>query len=141
MLHPISKQHGILLAPEVQPPDLTHVTPLVEARSGLVILEAFDDRAVYHNLLVLLDFAADHTEGVVAGVVVDVDAAEDLRPGARRNPFLVGVIVDHHRGSSLADARLTHVWLEKNSPLFSLAWLAEALQSNFLVLRISGCTH
>ena len=59
------------------------------------------------NLLVRLHFASHHSEGVVDGVVVDLDPAEGLGPRPRREPLLVAVVVDHHRGPSLADTRLT----------------------------------
>lgn len=114
MLHSVGEEHGIFLAAKVQSPHLSHVPPLVEARCGLVILQALGNRAVDHHLLVLLNLAPHHTEGVAAGVVVDVDTAEDLGPGPRWDPLLVGIIVDHHSGSGLADTGLTHVQLRWN---------------------------
>ena len=56
--------------------------------------------------LVVLDLAAHHPEGVVPGVVVDVDAAE-ASGAARRDPLLVGVVVDHDGRPRLADTLLT----------------------------------
>lgn len=56
--------------------------------------------------LVVLDLAAHHAEGVVAGVVVDVDPAE-ARGASGWDPLLIGIIVDHDSGPCLADALFT----------------------------------
>lgn len=56
--------------------------------------------------LVVLDLAAHHPEGVVAGVMVDVNPAE-ARGAAGWDPLLVGVVVHHDGGSGLADALFT----------------------------------
>lgn len=57
--------------------------------------------------LLVLQFDAHHSEGVVGSVVVDVDAAEALLPRLDGHPFLTGIVVDHHRGPRLADALFT----------------------------------
>lgn len=57
--------------------------------------------------LLVLQFDAHHSEGVVGSVVVDVDAAEALLAGLDGHPLLTGVVVDHHRGPRLADTLLT----------------------------------
>jgi len=56
--------------------------------------------------LLVLQFDAHHSEGVVGSVVIDVDAAEALLPRLDGHPLLTGVIVDHHRGPRLADTLL-----------------------------------
>lgn len=57
--------------------------------------------------LLVLQFDAHHTEGVVGSVVVDVDATEALLSRFNWHPFLAGIIVDHYRGPGLADALFT----------------------------------
>lgn len=57
--------------------------------------------------LLVLQFDAHHSEGVVGSVVVDVDAAEALLPGLDGHPLLTGIVVDHHRGPRLADTLFT----------------------------------
>lgn len=56
--------------------------------------------------LVILDLPSHDPEGVVARVVVDVDPAEARGP-AGRDPLLVGIVVDHHSSSCLADTLFT----------------------------------
>lgn len=58
-------------------------------------------------LLVCLHLASHYPEGVVRGVVVDLDPAEGLRSGAGRHPLLAAIVIDHHSGPSLANTRLT----------------------------------
>lgn len=58
-------------------------------------------------LLVRLHLAAHYPEGVVGGVVVDLDSAEGLGSSTGRQPLLIAIIVDHHSGPSLADTGLT----------------------------------
>lgn len=57
--------------------------------------------------LLILQFDPHHTEGVVSSVVVDVDTTEALLTWLNGDPFLTGVIVDHHRGPGLANALFT----------------------------------
>lgn len=57
-------------------------------------------------LLVRLHLAPHHPEGIGGRVVVDLDSAEGLLAGARRQPLLVAIVVDHHSGPSLANTRL-----------------------------------
>lgn len=57
--------------------------------------------------LLVLQFDAHHSEGVVGSVVVDVDAAEALLPRLDGHPLLTGIVVDHHRGPRLADTLFT----------------------------------
>lgn len=59
--------------------------------------------------LLVLQFDSHYTEGVVGGVVVDVDAAEALLAWLDGHPLLAGVIVDHHRCPGLANALFTVV--------------------------------
>lgn len=54
----------------------------------------------------ILDLAAHYAEGVVAGMVIDVDSAEARRT-ARWDPLLIGIVVHHDGGSRLADALFT----------------------------------
>lgn len=57
--------------------------------------------------LLVRHLAANNSEGVGRGVVVDLDAAEGLRTSANREPSLIGVIVKHHSGPAGADDRFT----------------------------------
>lgn len=57
-------------------------------------------------LLVRLHLASHYPEGIVGGVVVDLDPTEGLRSGAGWHPLLAAIVVDHHRGPSLANTRL-----------------------------------
>lgn len=59
--------------------------------------------------LLVLQFNAHHSEGVVGSIVVDVDSAEALLPRLDGHPFLTGIIVDHHRGPCLADTLFTGI--------------------------------
>lgn len=63
------------------------------------------DRGSLH-LLVWLHLAANNSEGVSSGVVVDLDTAEGLGTGASREPSLVAVIIKHHSGPAGTDDRL-----------------------------------
>lgn len=58
-------------------------------------------------LLVCLHLASHYPEGIVGGVVIDLDSAEGLGSSARRQPLLIAIIVDHHSGPSLANTGLT----------------------------------
>lgn len=140
---------GVLLAAKVEAPDLAGVPPLVEVGGGLVILETPDDGAVDDHLaggerwvragagaesaalgrggrglhlLVRLHFPADHPEGVGGWVVEDLDSAEGLGAGARRQPSLVAVIVEHHSGAAGADDRLAAGKWEGGSEAGSRFW-------------------
>lgn len=59
------------------------------------------------HLLVCLHLASYYSEGIVGGVVIDLDSAEALRSSTCWQPLLIAIIVDHHSGPSLADTRLT----------------------------------
>lgn len=58
-------------------------------------------------LLVRLHLASHYPEGIVGGVVIDLDSAESLGSSARRQPLLIAIVIDHHSGPSLANTRLT----------------------------------
>lgn len=58
-------------------------------------------------LLVWLHFASHHSEGVGCRVVVDLHPAKGLPSRPSRDPALVGVVIQHDCGPSLADTRLT----------------------------------
>ncbi|KAK6296025.1 hypothetical protein J4Q44_G00337380, partial [Coregonus suidteri] len=60
-----------------------------------------------HYLLICLHLASHHSECVSGGVVVDLDPAEGLRPRSCWEPHLIRIIIDHHRGPSLADTGFT----------------------------------
>lgn len=64
------------------------------------------DRGSLH-LLVWLHLAANNSEGVGSGVVVDLHAAEGLGTSASREPSLVAVIIKHHSSPAGTDNRLT----------------------------------
>lgn len=108
MSHAVGKQSSILLAAEVEPPHLPGIPPLVEIGCGLVVLETSCNWTVYYHLLVCLHLASHYPEGIVGGVVIDLDSAEGLGSSACRKPLLVTVVIDHHSGPSLANTRLTH---------------------------------
>lgn len=110
MGHSTGEEGSILLTAEVEPPHLPRVPPLVEVGRGLIVLQALHNRTVNHHLLICLHLASHHSEGVSGGVVVDLDPAESLRPCSCREPHLIPIIIDHHRGPSLADTGLTHCW-------------------------------
>lgn len=57
--------------------------------------------------LLVLQFDTHHPEGVVGSVVVNIDAAEALLPRLDGHPLLTGIVIDHDRGTRLADALLT----------------------------------
>lgn len=105
-------QHGprevlsILTGGEVEAVHLATVSPLVECRGRLVVLEPLQDGAVDDHLMVL-DLPADHPEGVVDGMLVDLHLGDALR-AATRHPLLVAVVVDHHRRPRRDDGHLTH---------------------------------
>lgn len=67
-------------------------------------------------LLVRLHLATHYPEGIVGGVVIDLDSAEGLRSSACRQPLLVAIVVDHHSGPSLANTRLTARQAAGNRP-------------------------
>lgn len=58
------------------------------------------------SYLVVLNFTTHHPEGVVAGMVIDVDSAETCGTTSR-DPFLVGVIIHHDSSPCLTYALLT----------------------------------
>lgn len=58
-----------------------------------------------HLLVLKLD--PNDSEAVAGSVVVDVDPAEPLLAGFDGNPFLTGVVVDHHGSPGLADTLFT----------------------------------
>ncbi len=58
-------------------------------------------------LLVCLHLASHYPEGIVGGVVIDLDSAEGLGSSACRQPLLTAIVIDHHSGPSLANTRLT----------------------------------
>lgn len=93
--HSIGEGGGLLLTGKIQPINLAGVTPLMEGRGGLIVFQALHYRVVDHHLLVL-QFDAHYSEGVVGSVVVDVDAAEALLPRLDGHPLLTGIVVDHH---------------------------------------------
>jgi len=86
---------GVVLTGEVEPVDLFVVPPLMKRDRGLVILETLEDRAIDDNL-VILQLPADHAKCVVHLVMVQLHFGEAGRTAARY-PFLVHVVVYHHR--------------------------------------------
>lgn len=98
----------VLLAPEVEAPDLAGIAPLMEDGSGLVVFDTPDDGTVDNHLLVRLHLAANDSEGVGGGVVVDLDSAEGLGTGASREPTLIAVIIHHHGSPAGTDDRFAH---------------------------------
>lgn len=86
---------GVVLTREVEPVHLLVVPPLVERDRSLIILEPLQDRAVDDDLVVL-QFPADHAERVVHLMMVELNLRQSGR-AATRDPFLVHVVVHHHR--------------------------------------------
>lgn len=80
----------------------------MEDGSGLIVLDTPNDGTVDNHLLIRLHLAANNSEGVSSGVVVDLDAAEGLGTSASREPSLVAVIIKHHSGPAGTDDRLAH---------------------------------
>lgn len=107
--HGFSEGRPVLFAAEVQTPHVSGVSPLVEVCRGLVVLHSFQNGAVYHHLLVGLQFTAHHPEGVCRGAVVDVHSAQGGRVGPRGNPAFTAVVVQHDGGPHLAHTGLTHI--------------------------------
>lgn len=93
--HRPSKGIGVVLTGEVEPIDLLVIPPLVKRDRGLIILESLENRAVDDNLVVL-QLPADHAERIVHLMVIELDLGQAGR-AATWNPFLVHVVVHHHR--------------------------------------------
>lgn len=95
-----------------------------ECRQGLSgrETEGQRDRGSLH-LLVRLHLAADNSEGVGSGVVVDLHAAEGLGTSASGEPSLVAVIVEHHSSPAGADNRLA-ARRESRGPVTLSMWLS-----------------
>lgn len=93
--HRPSKGIGVVLTGEVEPIDLLVIPPLVKRDRGLIILESLEDRAVDDNLVVL-QLPADHAERIVHLMMIELDLGQAGR-AATRYPFLVHVVVHHHR--------------------------------------------
>jgi len=102
--HCVGEHISVVLAAEVEPVHLLVVAPLVESWCCLVVLQTLENGTVDHHLVVL-EFPSDHSECVVDEVVVDVDLGEAMTRSSR-DPFLVEVVVDHHRGTSCSYALL-----------------------------------
>lgn len=93
--HRPSEGVGIVLTGEVEPVDLLVVSPLMERDRGLIVFESLEDRAVDDNL-VILQLPAHHAERVVHLMMIELDLRQTGRAAARY-PFLVHVVVHHHR--------------------------------------------
>lgn len=105
MHHGSGKRLRILLTGKVQPVNGLGIAPLVEGRRRLVVFQALQNRAVDHDLMVL-QLPANHSEGVVRLVVVDLHLTQPGRC-TRWNPLFLDVIVDHHRCTGPDDTLLT----------------------------------
>lgn len=97
MHHGPGKGLRILLTGKVESVDGFRVAPLMKRGCGLIVLEALQNGTVDDHL-VILQLAPDDAEGVVLLVMVDLHLAQ-ARGRARGDPFLLHVIVDHHRGT------------------------------------------
>lgn len=86
---------GVVFTRKVEPVHLLVVPPLVERDRGLIVLEPFQDRAVDDDL-VILQLPTHHTKRVVHLMMVKLDLRQAGR-AATRYPFLVHVVVHHHR--------------------------------------------
>lgn len=84
-------------------PSLTFMLALPAVREHA----AQQARRWHSYLLVCLHLASHYPEGIVGGVVIDLDSAEGLGSSTSREPLLSAVIVDHHSGPSLANTGLT----------------------------------
>jgi len=90
----------------------------VEGGGGLVVLQPLHYCAVNHNLMIL-QLSADHSEGVVHDVMVDVNLAEPVA-GSCRDPLLVHVVVDHDAGARSSYALLRTLLTHDETGYFSL---------------------
>lgn len=86
---------GVILTGEVEPVDLLVVPPLMKRHRRLIVLQSLQDRAVDDDLVVL-QLPADHAERIVHLMVIELDLGQAGR-AATRYPFLVHVVVYHHR--------------------------------------------
>lgn len=78
----------------------------MEGGRCLVVFEAFDDRTVDDDFVVL-QLASDHSECVILLVVEDLHLAQ-ARRAARGYPLLLAIVVDHHRCTGTDYALLAH---------------------------------
>lgn len=93
--HCPSEGIGVVLTGEVEPVDLLVIPPLVKRDRGLIVLESLEDRAVDDNLVVL-QLPANHAKRIVHLMVIELNLGQTGR-AATRYPFLVHVVVHHHR--------------------------------------------
>lgn len=82
-----------------------HALTLPEAKSHTHTVKQACQTHGY--LLVRLHLASHYPEGIVGGVVIDLDSAEGLGSSTCRQPLLIAIIIDHHSGPSLANTGLT----------------------------------
>ena len=69
----------------------------MECPSRLIVLESFQNCTIYHDL-VILQFSSDNAKRIVYEMVIKLNLWESRR-ASTRYPFLVHVVVDHHRRS------------------------------------------
>lgn len=93
--HRPSESIAVVLTGEVEPVDLLVIPPLVKRHRGLIVLESLENRTVDDNLVVL-QLPADHAERIVHLMMIELDLGQAGRT-ATRYPFLVHVVVHHHR--------------------------------------------
>lgn len=97
MHHSPCKRFRILLTRKIQPVHELRVPPLMKCGCRLIVLQSLQYRAIYHNFVVL-QLASNNTKCVVLLMMVNVYFAQARRT-ARWDPFLLAIIVDHHRCS------------------------------------------
>lgn len=93
--HRPSESIGVVLTGEVEPVNLLVISPLMKRDRSLIVLESFKNRAVDDDLVVL-QLPADHAERIVHLMVIELDLGQAGR-AATRYPFLVHIVVHHHR--------------------------------------------
>jgi len=101
----------------------------VEGGGGLVVLQPLHYRAINHNLMVL-QLSADHSEGVVDYMMVDVNLAETVA-GSCRDPLLVHVVVDHDAGARGGDALLRTLLTHDETGYFFLLGKCQLATDSF----------
>ena len=100
LAHHRAEHGGLLLRHEVETEDLLAalISPLVEVPSGLVVPQAWPHITV-ENHLVTGHGDGHHSEGLLLEMMKNVDEAHEAGGEARWNPFLAGLIVQHHLSS------------------------------------------
>lgn len=124
--HGAREKIGILLRAKIQAVHLFVVAPLMKRRRCLIIFEPLKNCAVDDHFMVL-QLATDNAKRLLNSMLVDVHLGQ-TRGAARRHPFLIDVIVDHHARTSARYRLLTHLFSwQTNTVRLSLKLRAAAI--------------